>query len=70
MTELDQLIEGEVWLANLEIGARLDAQRARGVGHPDFLAEVDGIQRDWAALREGLPAMIRAKFAGGEASDG
>jgi hypothetical protein len=65
MTELDELIAAEVGLSDVEFGARLDYQRARGAGHAAFLAEVDALQREWDALREALPAQIRARVAAG-----
>jgi len=65
MTELDELINAEVGLSDVEFGARLDYQRARGAGHADFLKEVDAIARDWAVLRAELPAQIRARVAAG-----
>ena len=65
MTELDDLIAAELGVADVEFGARLDYQRARGAGHAAFLAEVEALQREWDTLREALPARIRATFAAG-----
>ena len=65
MTELDELINAEVGVADVELSSRIDVQRQRVAGHADFLAEVDAIQRDWDALREALPAQIRARVAAG-----
>jgi len=69
MTELDELINAELGVADVELSSRIDVQRQRGAGHVDFLKEVDAIQREWDALREALPAMIRATFADASAID-